>query len=379
MSKLAWRRTWFQVHKWIGLILAILIIPICITGSALVWHDALDEAVNPQRYATTGATSVDPTAYVAAAGTALKPGDRIASLRMGEEPGAPVTVTAVAAGAGKGPPQRTNVWLDPPSARVLDSAGANSGLVRVMHAIHGSLMVPGWGRSIVGWIGVAMMLSAFTGLWLWWPTVGSVKRAFRWRRHPNFDNNLHHQFGFWIALPLFVLSLTGAWISFPAFFGNLVGQAPQRGPGGMDRAAMMRARPLEAPTVGLDRALAAARAAAPGEVRQVTWPTDRKAEWSFTLKAKGPPATVAVDAETGAAKLTPPANRNQNGVARLMRRIHDGTDMGLVWQVIIFLGGLLPAALAVTGVTMWWRARGWKAELAARQAAAKASRVNPAL
>ena len=25
-----------------------------------------------------------------------------------------------------------------------------------------------------------------------------------------------------------------------------------------------------------------------------------------------------------------------------MRRIHDGTRMGFVWQVIIFLGGMLP-------------------------------------
>ena len=33
-----------------------------------------------------------------------------------------------------------------------------------------------------------------------------------------------------------------------------------------------------------------------------------------------------------------------------MRRIHDGTGMGAVWQVIIFLGGVLPTALAVTGV-----------------------------
>ncbi|MDQ2878354.1 MAG: PepSY domain-containing protein, partial [Pseudomonadota bacterium] len=51
MSKLALRRAWFQVHKWIGLILAILIIPLCLTGSALVWDQALDHALNPQRYA----------------------------------------------------------------------------------------------------------------------------------------------------------------------------------------------------------------------------------------------------------------------------------------------------------------------------------------
>jgi uncharacterized iron-regulated membrane protein len=40
-----------------------------------------------------------------------------------------------------------------------------------------------------------------------------------------------------------------------------------------------------------------------------------------------------------------------------MRRIHDGTDMGPVWQTIVFLGGLIPAALAVTGVMMWLRGR----------------------
>jgi len=52
-----------------------------------------------------------------------------------------------------------------------------------------------------------------------------------------------------------------------------------------------------------------------------------------------------------------------------MRRIHDGTDMGIVWQVVVFLGGLLPAALAVIGVIMWWRARRWRGEARARSAA----------
>ena len=54
-----------------------------------------------------------------------------------------------------------------------------------------------------------------------------------------------------------------------------------------------------------------------------------------------------------------------------MRRIHDGTDMGALWQVIIFLGGVIPALLGVTGVIMWWRARGWKAELKRRQQVAR--------
>ena len=40
-----------------------------------------------------------------------------------------------------------------------------------------------------------------------------------------------------------------------------------------------------------------------------------------------------------------------------MRRWHDGTGMGPVWQIVIFLGGIIPALLSVTGIIIWWRAR----------------------
>jgi uncharacterized iron-regulated membrane protein len=77
---------------------------------------------------------------------------------------------------------------------------------------------------------------------------------------------------------------------------------------------------------------------------------------------------VAIADADGAAKVTPPRPPQPETVARLMRRIHDGNGMGLVWQIIIFLGGLIPAMLGVTGVIMWWRARGWRGDLARRKA-----------
>ena len=40
-----------------------------------------------------------------------------------------------------------------------------------------------------------------------------------------------------------------------------------------------------------------------------------------------------------------------------MRRWHDGTGMGALWQTIIFIGGLIPALLAVTGILMWLNLR----------------------
>lgn len=365
MTRLAWRRTWFQVHKWIGLLLAILIVPLSLSGAALVWHDALDRLVSPARHAVTGSPTMTVDAYVAAARGALTPGDRVAQLTM-PEAGGPVVVAAQPAAAQptrRGPPVRTMVYLDPPTARVLQVAPSNSGIVRFLHVLHGSLQLPGVGRQIVGWIGVAMMVSCFTGLWLWWPTVGRWVRGLRWRRHRNTDTNLHYVMGFWVALPLFVVSLTGAWISFPGFFAAFGDGGGSRG---RDRAAAMRAPALADPAQPLGIVVQRANSVGKGAIRSIAWPTARTPDWTVTY-ASG--AIVKVADDGGIAVAAP--SRRPGGIARVMRRIHDGDGMGIAWQMILFAAGLLPAALAVTGIIMWWRARDWGARRAKRGAASR--------
>jgi len=355
VTKIQLRNIWFQLHKWIGLILAALIIPLCLSGSALVWHDALDRIVEPQRHAVSGNATLPPPAYAAAAAGVLAPGARITQLRLPEAAGDPIVVSASAAGK----PGRINVYLDPPTARVLEVSGSRSGPLMVLHMLHGSLMIAGGtGRIIVGWLGVAMLVSSISGLWLWWPISGSWSKGLRWRRHRNLDTNLHHLFGFWISLPLFILSLTGAWISFPAFFAPLVGEAPR---------APERASPV-VPVTSLADALASAHASAPGDVMQIGWPSTARPAWQVTLAAAGTPVEIRVDDATGVATRVKPRPAS---VARWMRQIHDGSDMGLLWQIVIFLGGLLPAALAVTGIIMWWRARTWRGQAKTRRARAQ--------
>lgn len=357
MTKITLRRAWFQVHKWLGLVLAIAIILISLTGAALVWDEPLDRWLNPARFVVSGQQLRPPADYVAAARAVLSPGERIASLRLPDGDG-PVVIQATkppAPGKGRGgPPSRTSVYLDPPTSRVLDTASSASGVLRILHNLHGSLMVPGIGRQIVGWIGVAMMVSTFTGIWLWWPMMGSWTRGFRWRRQPGTDANLHHLFGFWIALPLFVLSLTGVWISFPAFFGMFDGSSAGRQPQG-------RPQPVASPVMTIDAVLSLAGAKQPGALHQITWPTDKKPDWIVRIGV--PAREIDVSDATGATHVKPIAPET---TARLMRRIHDGTGMGLLWQSVIILGGLIPAGLAITGVIMWWRARGWRARVQAR-------------
>jgi uncharacterized iron-regulated membrane protein len=352
MTKQQLRQFWFQIHKWLGLTLAILVIPISLTGAALVWHDQLELALNPERDVQ-GQAALKPSAYAAAAVAQAGPGEKLATVVLPPDGGAVVATLAGPPPAGGGRPVRTSIYLHPADARLLDKAKSNEGIVHVMHVLHGSLMIPGMGRQIVGWIGVAMLISSLTGLWLWWPLTGRLTRGLRWRRKPETSANLHYQGGFWIALPLAVLSLTGAWISFPAFFAGVSGDPA--GPSPAERMRRMAAQPIVATEMTADEAVALASTKASGSLAQIGWPSGPEAKWKVSIRGTDGPVEVTV--EDGSGKVTPPKPPQPETTARLMRRIHDGTGMGIVWQVIIFIGGIIPAVLAVTGILMWLKVR----------------------
>lgn len=366
-STLRLRRFWFQLHKWLGLLLAALVVPISLTGAALVWHDWLELKLNPER-GVSAPVIHGPGFYAAAAQRHLAPAERLLSLTFPDGTGAVQASAARPASPGGGRPVRTLLYLHPTDGRLLDRAASNEGVVHVMHVLHGSLMVPGLGRQIVGWVGVALLLSALSGLWLWWPFKGGLRRGLRWRRGPSTASHLHYQGGFWIALPLAALSATGVWISFPAFFAALSGDPA--GPSPAERMRRMAAAPLVETRLTPDSAAAAARPYAAGALRQLTLPTDQAPEWKLTFARAGSPAEVTVSEAAGA--VTPPKPVQPETTARLMRRLHDGTGFGPVWQTVIFLGGLIPALLAVTGILIWLRSRRQRARLLDRRSAALA-------
>ncbi|NEX92305.1 PepSY-associated TM helix domain-containing protein, partial [Caulobacter sp. 17J65-9] len=245
------RRVWFQVHLWIGVLLSAVLIPLSLSGALLVWHDWTDAIANPQRYNTSAeAASLPPSAYAQAARAVLKPDERIAAIELPDHAASPVVVTAAGKpvkGARPGSAPRPTVWLDPATARVLDQGDANTGVLRVLHVFHGTLNIPEVGRKVVGWFGWAMLTSALTGLWLWWPRNGAFLKGLRWTRGPLFTGNLHHLVGFWICIPLATLAFTGAYISFPqtmkAAVAPLVGEAPAKG-GPAQAGPRGRARPV---------------------------------------------------------------------------------------------------------------------------------------
>src|SRR5215475_10827985 len=48
------RTLWWAIHRWIALVLCVLLVPIAISGALLVWHDELEPLLHPARFAVTG-------------------------------------------------------------------------------------------------------------------------------------------------------------------------------------------------------------------------------------------------------------------------------------------------------------------------------------
>jgi len=367
-----WRSVCRTAHRWIALVSMVLLVPIALSGSLLVWHDALDALINPGRYAGSDHGATQPTSlYLARAAEALPAGITAVALRYPDEPGDPLTVTARGAPREDGPASFRRVYLDPPTARVLDVVDPRMSFVGFLHRFHENLTVPGlFGRQMVGWMGVAMFALALTGIWLWWPRNAAFVVGLRWRRAPATTSNLHYVVGFWISIPLALVSLTGVYLAFPHTARSVTSSfapmspVPPRGGAGSEA---MRQIALDADAV-LAKALEETHADAHGTRPAAIFvprgggardETARRAapQWRVVLRdATGGTMTVLVDDATGAVRRAGDPLAGDR-VAQWMRWIHEGSHSGPVWPCVVFLAGLALPALAVTGLVMWLRGR----------------------
>jgi uncharacterized iron-regulated membrane protein len=349
-----------SVHRWIAVSLMVLLIPISLSGAFLVWHDEIDAMVHPGRYAVTGSSvALPPSAYLANATAALERGVRPVAIRL--PAGArPVTVTARGGSRAEGgPPRAVTVYLDPPSGRVLDVVDFRGSLVGTMHRFHENLTIPEYsGRQIAGWAGVGMLILSLTGLWLWWPRNGAVLIGLRWRRSPATTANIHHLVGFWISLPLALVSATGIYLAFPQTARNamssITAMAPQAPRPGAQVAREVSSKP--------DEMMGAALAAEPGSSVAALFtaapnPGGDAPVWRVQLRrATGGGVTVLVDDRTRTVSRAPEPLAGDRA-AQMIRWIHEGEAGGPLWRVVVFLCGVMPSALGITGLVVWLRGR----------------------
>ena len=369
------RRIWLTVHLCLGLSLGTVFALLGVTGSVLAFYPEIDRALNPAlRPSMTGMPFAPLVSVQAVADTvkALYP-EREGGWRI-ELPldaNTPVTVRYAH------PAEREDrsfsplmITLDPATLQPGSQRVWGDYFVTFVYDLHYTLLFDKPGKVVVGILGLLMLVSLLSGLWLWWPSRkrwraalapvlrdGAVRRIY----------DLHALGGAYGAVLLIVLALTGAGLALPEQTRSLLAGAVMLKP--MPDFAGYAAPEL--PIIDLDDALAIARERFPqAEPRWIDVPGRDGGVLTIRLYQPGEPGRrfpktkLWLDAYTGeiVGVWDPAENAAGNTMLDWLHPLHNGEAFGLTGRWLVCIAGLIPLLLFVTGYIRWRQKRRAKAK-----------------
>lgn len=374
------RRYWVTLHRWLGLTVGVLFCIAGLSGSVLVYYPEIDRLVNPGLATPTSAAPARPMAEVLAAAGTIAEGRFVHSV-FPADASFPVHRVWLTPSAQ----DQSHMWevlVDPGSAKVLGERQAvpvfeldRRNLVNTVYTLHYNLFAGPVGQTVVGLVGVVLLVSVISGLCLWWPRGDkwrqalTVKRAASGHRR-NVD--WHRLTGAYGAVLLGIVAFTGVCLVFPDYVSVVFPK---------DQAAALASPPAAVRPLGVspsaDQAMAQARAAQPGSRIAVLWlPHADGPDWSVNLReptgigAAGGRASMGIDARSGAITRL---ERSSHGTAETQffawqLPLHNGAAFGAVGRLAICIAGLLPSILMLTGIAIYSRKRAARRKYGRREA-----------
>lgn len=384
LSRLKARRAiWLNVHLWLGLALGLFLSVLGVTGSILVFWAEIDELLNPTLLTVEaqpgGEGAFRPFTKVFAAADKAVPTNATllhAFYPRTETSTYRLTYRVPKAGGGE---EQWLIGINPYTTQVTGKLVARRSeaiiqpsFIDFIFDLHYSLLAGDTGLVIVGVFGVFLFFSVLTGLLVWWPLTGRFRRALTIKRGASsvrFNHDLHQVSGFYSALVLLLIFLSGIYINLPEEF---VGLVKLLSPG--TRHTLLDAdRPRSAvadgrSSIGMARGLtlASEHLSDGGRLTYMMQPGD--GEGAYTFYYKGVPGLshlwsgreVAVDQYSGEIIEIRDANTRRTAGDALLDwqwPLHSGKIFGWTGRILIFVTGLVCPVLFITGVILWLQKR----------------------
>jgi len=351
------RRIVLKVHLYLGLISALFLVLLGVTGSIMAFEGDIDHWLHPHRW------------YVSAGPQLLPESQLIQSVEKHFAPGH-VTMVQIPTQANLGQLMYLTYGGTPPGANTQVVVNPYDGSILYVHAgptktqnalasihqLHLRLLAGKTGKLIISLIGLLLVFEVPLGLILWWRT----KRAsVKWRGSGfrlSFD--LHHTIGIYTAAFLFLSALTGILIGFDSaqsMFFTLTHSSP------IARRSVASTVVEGAAPLGVDRVIEIARQQMPdANVGMLQLPGNPRGVYSVTLRMPGEPwstinAIASVDQYSG--KILQFQNFSTGGynAIRFNRSLHTGDIFGMPSRIIMSITSLVLVTMVATGVVIWWK------------------------
>jgi uncharacterized iron-regulated membrane protein len=402
-------RPWsLQLHLWTGLTLGALLCVVCASGAVSTLRHDLDRWQHAQIPESTPSATAPWDAAVAAA-LAHWPGSAVQWVAPPAGTGGPTEVWVVHKhGPSDEDDELAILYCDPRSGALLGSTrdGNVSGVMSWIARLHTTLFLGQLGAWLLGFAAIALSIFCISGVILWWPGVKRLGGSLRWRwsaggfvRH--YD--VHRLLGM-VSLPILILvAVTGLMFEFP--WMRIVVRTAGAGwsdptPwGALPDAQRHCVAPSSSAPLGPQALAAAAEAAVPGT--SSTWipgPALIHGDDSGSATAPIEPlgvyltypnnidtyaggVVVYLDPWTGAVHHIDDARRLSPGgwFDHNMFALHTGwwgppgSGLGWTMRIVYVLCGLVPIALFITGLAIWFHRRHQARRAAAGRSSATAT------
>jgi sulfite reductase (NADPH) flavoprotein alpha-component len=333
-----------RIHSLPGVVLAVVLTVIAVTGAFLSVAPALDRLANP---AASSAMSV--AALAEAVGARHREIDKITV-----RPSGAVTVSYVDNGASG------SERVDPATGASLGAPAAPSAVLRWMTVLHRSLFLGDAGKIGTGVAAIGMLALSLSGVFLLMRSLGGWRGYFAPVRG-DLLTRLHGEISRFAVLGLMISSLTGLFMSADSF-GFIPDPAADAMP------AMVSGSGGPAAPLG---SLYGLRSIAVSDLRELTFPAAGDPADVFTATTVD--GQSSIDASTGYILAYTPANL-WDRLRQAVVMVHTGRG---AWAIGLLLGAASASVplLGFTGVMMWWRRRSSRPAIAANVAAALADTV----
>lgn len=367
MSRKARQKLWWSIHWWLGLWIGSVFALSGLTGSALVFYQAIDEWLNPERRTVADSGPYRLFEDMVAAARAARP-DLPGPYGLFLPQARPGVVEAwFKAPVGEtGHVRDIEVTIDPYRAEVLSRDRIwGQTVVSFIYEVHKAWLLDEAGEAVVGCAGLLLVVSIGSGVYLWWPKTGRYRQAITFnpkgsgiRRY--YD--AHKLTGVAGSLVLFVLAFTGLYLEFPNYVVPLV-KAVLPVPAETEQHSTVTpdARPIP-----VDRAVAIAMQRLPdGELKWIGLPQEAGAAFQVGLRQPGEvrrtssDSIVWLDQYSGEVLHVHDWRQFTAGetVLAWLFPLHNGEAFGLAGRWIVFVTGFLPLVLYATALRMWWLKR----------------------
>lgn len=366
MNRVAAKKFWLRLHVSIGMWLGLMFVFAGLTGSLLVFHRSIDAWLNPAMLMLAEPTETRPLDdLLASLKDAVPDLPSPTYLDLPQSPTDPVHAWYRFRNPRQ-KPRKVEVLLHPGTGEVLGRREYGSSAISIIYELHREWLSGNKGETAVGLVGITLVLSIGTGVYLWWPKPGQLYTAFR---RPRTTSRLqqhyyrHKTVGISSAAVLVLVSCSGIFIEFHEWLTPAISLLSPIAEG--EPPVTSRGTPGAMP-ISAQQAVNIARQRFPNaQVKFIMLANDPAAVYSVGTRKPmevlktGASSGVWIDQYSGellAVRDWDEFTAGETFVA-WMFPLHNGEAFELPGRVVVCMSGLVPLVLYVTAMRMWWLKR----------------------